>query len=260
MDNADFYPDIKKLFDDPSKITAAGNDEIRAILEEALATNKNSPTLLGVLSYVYVREAQNGWGNALKRSRAASLAWAEKFAEDAFRMAPDDYVGVWFRGITRWNLGNFEDSLSDYKTARKLNPHEPDIPADMGEALIFSGQAQEAIDVITEAIGMAKGKVPHWYFWNLGRANYAATYYDEALAAIDRIMKESNVRAPANDTLLVTAAAKAQLGDQEGAAADIAAFSKNSPHWTLAHSAEYQYGNPDDRDNWLKGLKLAGLT
>jgi adenylate cyclase len=259
MENDDFYPEIKKLFDDPGKITAEGNDEIRAVLEEALADNKNSSTLLGVLSYVYVREAQNGWGRALRRSRRASLAWAEKFAEDSARMGGEDYVGVWFRGIARWNLGDFDASLKDYMTARKLNPNEPDIPADMGEALMFSGRAGQAIEVITEAIAMVKGTVPHWYFWNLGRAFYADGQYDKSLEAIDRIMKESNVKAPANDTLLVTACAKARLGDIKSAASDIAAFSKNSPHWTLTHSAEYEYGNPKDRDHWVEGLKLAGL-
>jgi adenylate cyclase len=247
-DAYDLYLQARTFFYDPNKVTAQANEEIRGILEKAIALNPNDSKLYGMLSYVYIREFQNAW----KDDRQESLKQAEYYAKEALKRA-DDFISHWSLAIVDWNQGKFDQSLQEYEEAIRGNPNDPDVAADMGEALVYGGDPERAIQEIQEAIRRNPEDTPYWYFWNLGRAFYMDKKYREALNAIAKITE------PNNDLLLITAASKAQLGNLEGAKADMAEFSKNDPEWSIAKSAEYYYKKDEDRQHWLDGLRKAGL-
>lgn len=247
-DAYDLYLHARTFFYDPAKVTAEGNNEIRALLEKAIQLNPNDSKLYGLMSYVYIREFQNAW----REDRNASLVEAEKFAKEALKRS-EDFYSRWSLAIVHWNQGKFDESLEEYEAARRENPNDPDLAADMGEALIYGGDPKRAIVEINEAIRRNPQDTPYWYYWNLGRAYYMDKQYPLALDAIAKI------REPNNDLFLITAAAKAQLGDLDGAKADMAKFSENDPAWTIAKSAEYYYKKDEDRQHWLDGLRKSGL-
>ena len=80
-----------------------------------------------------------------------------------------------------------------------------------------------------------------------------AALYQEAIDAIGRIVD------PPNDVLLITAASKAQLGDLDGARADMNKFVQNDPEWSIAKAAERYFRYDGHRQHWFDGLRKAGL-
>jgi adenylate cyclase len=247
MDAYDYYLKGKEVLDDPDKYTAEGISEARMLFEEAIELDPQFSRAYAELSYVYVRESQSG----LSEDSTASLEKAEGLAKKALGIN-DDFDGRWSLAIVYWNQGEFEKSFIQYEAARNFNPNDPDLAADMAEALIYGGEPDKAIARIKEAM-RHNPKIPYWYWWNLGRAYYMARQYHDAIDAIAKITD------PPSDVLLITAASKAQLGDLDGAKSDMAEFSKTDPDWSIAKSAEYYYRNDSDRQHWLDGLRKAGL-
>jgi adenylate cyclase len=247
MDAYDNYLRAKMVLYDPSKVTKEGNDEVRAHLEKATTLDPKFSMPYGLLSYTYIREYQNAWSE----DRANSLKKAEEFAKKELALA-DDFDGHWSLATVYWNQGKFDESFSEYEEATKLNPNDPDLAAEMGEAMVYGGEPAVAIEKIKGAISR-NPETPYWYWWNLGRAYYMAKQYKNAIEAIAKISD------PPLDVLLITAASKAQLGNLEAAKSDMSAFAKYDPEWSIAKSAEYFYRKDNDRQHWLEGLRKAGL-
>ena len=247
MSAYDYYLKGKAIWADSSKVTPEGNEEARQLFEKAIELDPNYSSAYAELSYVHVRAYQNGWSD----DGAASLQQAEDLAKKALALN-DDFSSHWYLAIVAWNKGDFDKSFREYETARQINPNDPDLAADMAEALIYGGEPEKAI----EQIEAAKRRNPFfdfWYDWNEGRAKYMAGQYQAAIDAIGRI------NSPPNDVRLITAASKAQLGDIPAAQAIMAEFSKNDPDWSIAKSAAYFYRKDSDRQHWLDGLRKAGL-
>ena len=247
MDAYDYYLKGKGVMDHPDKYTTEGNGEARMLFEKAIELDPQFSGAYAELSSVYVREFQSGWSEDF----TASLEKAEELAKKALAIN-DDFDGRWSLAVVYWNQGEFEKSFIQYEAARNFNPNDPDLAADMAEALIYGGEPGKAIAQIKEAM-LRNPKCCWWYLWNLARAYYMARQYEEAIDAIARITD------PPKDVLLITAASKAQLGDLDGARSDMAEFREYDPEWSIAKSAEYYYRNDSDRQHWLDGLRKAGL-
>ena len=243
----DYYLRGIGVRDDPDKLTVDGNRELRQLFEKAIEIDPNFSRAYAELAYSYVREYQEGW----TANPDATLKRAEELAKKALDLN-DDFDGHWNLAIAYWNQGEFDRSFIEYDAARKLNPNNPDLAADMAEALIYAGEPDKAITQIREAM-LHNPEVPYWYEWNLARAYYMASRYREAIDAAGRITD------PPNDVLLITAASKAQLGDLDAARAEMAQFSKNDPEWSIAKAAERYFRRDSDRQHWLDGLRKAGL-
>ncbi|MBB3236580.1 adenylate/guanylate cyclase domain-containing protein [Phyllobacterium endophyticum] len=247
MSAYDYYLQGKAIWADSSKVTPEGNAEARQLFQKAIELDPKYSAAYAELSYVNVRAAQNGWTDDSK----ASLQQAEDLANKALSLS-DNFSGHWYLAIIAWNKGDFDKSYREYERARQINPNDPDLAADMAEALVYGGEPEKAI----EQIEAAKRRNPfydYWYDWNEGRARYMAGQYQEAIDAIGRI------NSPPNDVRLITAASKAQLGDIPAAKSIMAEFSKIDPDWSIAKSAAYFYRKDRDRQHWLDGLRKAGL-
>jgi adenylate cyclase len=243
----DYYLRGIGVMSDPNKFTVDGNSELRQLFEKAIEIDPNFSRAYAELAYSYVREYQEGW----TENPDATLKRAEELAKKALRLNVD-FDGHWSLAIVYWNQGEFDKSFIEYETARRLNPNDPDLAADMAEALIYAGEPDKAITQIREAM-RHNPEVPYWYEWNLARAYYMAKRYREAIDAAGRITD------PPNDVLLITAASKAQLGDLDAARAEMAQFSENDPDWSIAKAAERYFRRDSDRQHWLDGLRKAGL-
>ena len=166
--------------DDPDKFTVDGNGELRQLFEKAIEIDPNFSRAYAELAYSYVREYQEGW----TENPDATLKKAEELAKKALDLN-DDFDGHWNLAIVYWNQGEFDKSFIEYEAARKLNPNNPDLAADMAEALIYAGEPDKAITQIKEAM-LHNPEIPYWYEWNLGRAYYMAKRYQEAIDAISQ--------------------------------------------------------------------------
>ncbi len=247
MDAYDYYLKGKAIWSDPDKVTPEGNEEARQLFEAAIKLDPFYSSAYAELSYYHVRAYQNGWSPDGK----ASLREAKQLAEKALSLN-DDFGGHWNLAVVAWNQGEFDKSLHEYETARHINPNDPDLAADMGEALVYGGEPERAIEQIRGAM-LRNRFYPFWYTWNFARALYMAGRYQEAVDAI------ATMTDPPNDVRLISAASEAQLGRIDKARAIMAEFSKIDPDWSIEQSAAYYYRRDSDRQHWVDGLRKAGL-
>jgi adenylate cyclase len=95
---------------------------------------------------------------------------------------------------------------------------------------------------------------PERYWNHLGRAYYVARRYKEAAEAFARI------NAPDHTHHAFMAAAFAQLGDDDAAAAHAAEVQKRAPGFSAqAYLDTLHYKQASDRDHHRDGLRKAGL-
>ncbi|QRM55498.1 tetratricopeptide repeat protein [Sinorhizobium sp. BG8] len=245
-------------------VTPVGNEKAKAQLLLAIKGKPDYLPAYAELSYVYVREYQNGWGKYRAASLDEARAWADKavvLGNDPKNPYHNDFKAPWYRAIVYWNDGEFVRSFQEFEVARNLIPdadkdkNEADLDADMAEAYVYFGEPDRAVELIENA----KKKNPgfaYWYLWTLGRAHYMAKRYDEAIRAIDDIYKM--VDPVPNDVRLIKAASQAQLNLAD-APTTMAEFSNNDTGWSITKSGEYRYNKDADRQHWLAGLRLAGL-
>lgn len=243
------------------ELTPAGNDKAKKYYVDAITLDPNYLPAYAELSYVFVREAQNGWS----ANPQASLAEARRNADRAVALSADpkshwanDFRGHWYSAIVHWNDGNFLKGFAEYQAARaqitdpdRFARDTAELDADMAEACIYNGDHQQAIDLIEDAMKRYPD-FPYWFRWNLARAYYMAGRYQDAIDEINRIVP--------NDLRLIVAASKAQLGETDYAKHIMAEFTHYDQNWTLARSSAYPYTRQSDRDHWLEGLSRAGLT
>lgn len=243
------------------ELTRAGNERAKACYQPAIELDPDYMPSYAEFSYVYVREFQNAWSEDRADSLNKALAHAEKavaLTDDPNSKWHGDFRGRWYRAIVYWNQGAFARSFEEFRMARSLIAisrrltDEPDLDADMAEALIYGGEPELAIEIIEDAMRRKPG-FPYWYWWNQGRAFYMCSQYRSAIAAIEHIAD------PPNDVRLITAASHAQLGNGVQAEALTAAFSAEDPDWTVAKSAAYPYERHSDREHWIDGLRKARL-
>ena len=226
-------------------LTKEGNEAAKLDYGRAIELAPKYLPAYAELSYLFIREYQNAWGEELRKSLDDAKDWADQAVDlgnDVNSGWYNDFRGRYYRAIVYWNEGEFIRSFDEFEAARQLitDPARAvrdtaDLDADMAEAFVFYGQPHRAIALIQAAM-VRNPNFIFWYEWNLGRAYYMARRYNDAIDAIGRIAD------PPNDVLLITAASKAQLGDLDAAQADIAKFSKNDPEWSIEKAAEYKFG------------------
>jgi adenylate cyclase len=252
MNANDWYLKGRDVIADPSKFTHQGAIEARVYLQNAVDADPTHSRAQAELAYLHVREYQNDWS----ANRNASLNMAEQLVNKALAIE-DNFDVRWIRAIVYWNQGRFDESFAEYDLARGHNPGASDmadLDADEAEARIYGGDLPTARNKIQAAkADNPNDPYPYWYDWNDARLCYMEGRYQDAINAIGQMTTQPN------DVLLITAASKALDGDPIGAGSDMAEFSKNDPDWSIAKSAAYQYRNPDHRQDWLHGLRRAGL-
>jgi hypothetical protein len=95
---------------------------------------------------------------------------------------------------------------------------------------------------------------PHWYYWNLGFAQFANGQYNDAARTLRR---EETYRTASRRIL---AAALARLGRIAEAREEAKLFLSTSPHWRISNWIESQpFRNPKDAQPWIDAYRLAGL-
>ena len=260
--------------ENPAKFNAAGIVELLHAFENAIREDPSASQAHAELAYTYVRFYQQGW----TANPDATLKKAEELAKKALALN-DDFDSHWNLAIVYWNQGEFDRSFEEYAAAaqrwekkvfdqdfyeyvalRKNNSRNPDLTADMAEALIYAGKPDQAITRIREAIDIRRkmdnpfSAIPYWYRWNFGRAHYMRKSYQDAIDEMGRIADPLP-----NDAILIIAASKAQLGEVDAAMTYMALFSQNDPEWSIAKAAERHFRLASDREHWLDGLRKAGL-
>lgn len=137
------------------------------------------------------------------------IADAEKLANRALEIDPDDARGHRELAVCRLYLGHFDESLDAFTRAEQRNPQHADLIVDFADALEHACEPARALEKIARAIEL-NPICPDNYWWAGGGANYYLERYSDAIECMSRMRDPS----PAYRLM---AASWAKLGDREQA-------------------------------------------
>ncbi len=183
-DDATDTPEARKPASDVearAQVAARRGELAQAItlFEAALATDPDSPQVLGQLGYW--RLVQGDPRGALKD------------LERARQLAPQDAYLALSAGRARRRLGDLAGAEADFRRALELRPGGGSARLALGSLLRQRGAIDEAIFVLEEAAGFGSNEEVARGLVALARAYFAAGRRQEALSALDEAIN----RAPA---------------------------------------------------------------
>ena len=170
-------------------------------------------------------------------------------------LALDDNDSDVHRILAAINLAHDEHEKARYHQERALtlNPNNDLILVQNGELLTWLGRPQDGIEWIRKAMRVNPYH-PERFSNHLGRAHYTAREYAEAVEALSRLTR------PDHSHHAFLAAALAQLGDQNAAAAQAQEVLKKQPGFSIRRFlSTLHYQQESDTAHLREGLRKAGL-
>ena len=146
-----------------------------------------------------------------------------------------------------------EESLAAYRRAFELNPNDADILSDMADALVHSGAAEQAVELLQRAM-LLNPLFPDDYLWHLGDAYFSLGDYRQTIATAYRMQDLSEAHR-------MLAASYAHLGELGRARHHADQVMKTHPNFSVEHWSRvppYRAGAPALK-MLVDGLRKAGL-
>jgi adenylate cyclase len=235
------------------------NAKARELLEKAIALDPNYAAAHAWLSETYMTDWDGGWAPDLD----ACLERGTEIAERAVALDDGDSRAHAQMGWVLIYRRQYEQAWPHIERALAINPHEPDMAMVLGYCEMWRGHPEAGLAKVKEAMRLDPfGR----YGIPLGTAHYSLRNYEDALAALN------TVRAKLPLVIAWRAASYAQLGqdDQARLAAEeyvkvasagmVASGAPLPESWLDFLTQRAPYKRQEDRDHFLGGLRLAGLT
>jgi len=227
--------------------------EARQNFEKAIALDTGYAAAYKMLAWTYA--------NLLFRQRSEEprndLQLAYTWAQKALTLDNSDYGTHWVLGIIHMFRHDYDRSRAALLRARELNPNSAGLLATLGDATMYFGQPEDAIDCIKSAMRL-NPHYPDRYVWALGNA------YDtngQLELAIRELKKIEN---PSFGILLDLAALYARAGSVVGAEETVQAILELKPEFSLKAFSAIQRQmswekDPAADDEYIDALRRVGL-
>jgi adenylate cyclase len=148
---------------------------------------------------------------------------------------------------------NHDKATYHQQRALSLNPNNDLIVVQQGELLTWLGRAEDGIEWIHRAMRLNPYH-PERYWNHLGRAQYTARAYADAIESVSRIAK------PDYSHHALLAASSSQLGNKTAATAHAREVTTLDPGFTINKLlTTLHYKHATDREHYREGLVKAGL-
>ncbi len=232
-----------------SRSTRSTNIEARQMFQRAIELDPRYGSAYVGLGWTYRRDVTLGWTEFPNQALQQAHDLAQKALNLEESAAAHRLLG-WVYGVRR----QYDLARRELERALELNPNDADGHADLGDVLLFGGQAEEAIRSLETALrfnpNLDAGSVVA-----LGLAYYIKGRYDDSIATLERNLTRNRDIAFNH---IVLAAAYAQAGRPKDAARAAAAVRRLHPFFEVA-SFGTRFRNPQDRASIAQGLYKAGL-
>lgn len=165
--------------------TADANTRAQDYYRQAILLDPEFSRAYGGIAVALTRYANKGWSDTPKVERDLALHYAKKAVE----LDPDSPYASWALGFTHLYRHEHEQAAAAVRDALRLAPNYADAFSLLSLIYNYSGQADEVIELIEEA--MLINPLYSWdYLFNVGWAHYTQGNYEEAvkyqLLALDR--------------------------------------------------------------------------
>ena len=218
------------------------NGEARRMYREAIKADPKFARAHADLAYSVLHAWLFNWDSA------STMEEAQKHAEAALKLEPDDYYNNWIAAACHLYLRQFDKATAAYDKALELAKSQaiPDeisaLRIDRAEMLLLTDRGPEALKEIQSVLADKSHTPEKWYYWVLSWAHYGEGQYKESLAALGHIGRPRNA---IRKNLIATQVA---LGNLAEAKADAAAFLKEEK----GHGVTYGTAGRDALPGLLK--------
>ena len=230
----------------------AENLKARAYFEKAVQLDPKFATAHAMLAWTYVFEAMNGWSD----DRPAALQQAERIATHAIELQPVLPLAYFVRGLSYREQHEYVKALVEAQKAIEYDPSYANAYVLLATLLYYAGRPEEGLTRIQQAMQINPHH-PYNYHFHLGQAYYVLHRYQEAIDAFNRGLSSY----PASERMRVwLAAALAQSGNPEEAKWEGEQIMAANPDFSIQRMTQsFPFNNPADLENFIAGLRLAGL-
>jgi TolB-like protein len=226
----------------------AANLEARSLFERARQLDPGYARSYASLSRTFNMDWRYAWSD----DPDGSLDRALELAELAVQCDPLDACGHAEVGFVCLYRKQHQASLIAYERAIELNPNDPDILAEMGDALTNAGQLDRARQLLTRAISL-NPFCPDWYLWFLGENHFSEGDYQQTIDTLKKMRDLSEAHR-------MLAASYAHLGKVDEARHHAAQLMKVHPNFSIEHwSTVPPYKDQEPVERLVDGLRKAGL-
>jgi TolB-like protein/cytochrome c-type biogenesis protein CcmH/NrfG len=253
-DSMDAWDLVMRALSHYWRVTREDNVVAQALLEKAIAIDPNYGQALGLLATSYTFAAHMGWidmAAAMPIAERAALAAISADSEDPWAHNALGHVNLFAR--------RFEDSLTEFESALRLNPNFALAQGYYGLSLSYSGRWQDADAAARRAMRLSpRDPYSPVYMGIAAYAQFLGGNYQEAI----RLARESlRQRSDFVGAHRVLTAAAGMAGEQDVAAAALQALRRAQPNISLAWIAEHMpIKKAADREHYLEGFHRAGLN
>ena len=236
------------------KFTPEDNAAARNLFERAKEDDPNYARAYAGLAWTYSSDYDFEWTDDFDIALKSTF----DHANTAVRLDPNDYQGHWALGWAQLYKREFDKADASYAHARKLNPNDAEVLAEMGNFLVFVDRTPQAIDQLKEAIRLNPNH-ERWYTDYLGWAYEHAGKYDKAIETI-----EPTIEDPVPDDQLwllpTLAVAYAKIGRTDDAKKTVETFLSRDPQYSISKAfSRLPYKTKEQRDRYVSELKEVGL-
>ena len=195
-----------------------------------------------------------GWSE----SRKKSIELAKELALKSLEM-DDNYVGHIVLGEIFLIQRRYDETITEFKKAVKLDPGNVACYRVLGRAFLFSGQPDKAIPVFKKGMRLH----PHYNWalpYALGRANYHSGRYEDALASFKEVLELSKEgQASPKWPHLCLSMVYIELGRDQEARAHMQKVLEYDPNFNLEDRRKIlRYKNPAMLERELAAHRKAG--
>jgi TolB-like protein len=252
-DSMDAWDLVMRALSHYWRVTRQDNLVAQALLEKAIAIDPDYGQALGVLAATYTFSAHMGWAET-----ATTLPIAERAALAAVGADNEDPWAHYALGNVYLFKRRFDDSLSEFELALRLNPNFSLAQGYYGLTLSYCGRWEEGDLAARRALRLSpRDPFSAIYCGIAAYAQFLGRNYDEAMRLAGDGIRQ---RGDFVGAYRVLTAAAGMAGQKAVAKAALQELRRAQPNISLAWiESQMPIKQDADREHYLEGFRRAGL-
>ncbi|MGD8687021.1 MAG: tetratricopeptide repeat protein [Syntrophobacterales bacterium] len=255
MDNPEAYEYFLRGREEYANFTKENNDQARKLWEKALELDPNNSWLWQQIGWTYYRDARFGWTD----TPVQSLDRAEELALKTLAVDDSHAEAYCLMSVVYMSRRQHDKAVAYGEKTLALAPNFADIQATIAIPFMYSGRAEEAIELVQHAMRLSP-YYPAWYLPVLGMAYRFTGQYDKAIDAMEGWRARANPRSALPHLFLAIFYVEAGRGEEAQVA--VAEVLKRNPKASITgylKAKTFPYKYQADIDKVVDSLRKAGL-
>ena len=234
------------------RFSREANAEARDLYERAVALDASFARAHAGLAFTHAMDLDFVWTKRVDETEQKALS----HARTALALDPSDPQVHFALSMIHSAQQRMNEAIEDARRAVALDPNYADGYAAMASVLVAAGEPEEGLDAIQKAMRLSP-RHGFMYLWQLAKVYFVMGRYDEAIVALDDVLKRNPSYAPAR---LLRVAVHGLLDRADEAQWDIEEVLTARPDLSITEAVKLtNYQRPEDRERYVTGLRKAGL-